>query len=332
MSQEHLDRGQILDMMNGYMASCVLGAASELDLFSVLGEESMSADQLTGRLSADLRAMRILLDAVAALGLLDKQDDLYSVPSQIRPFLTDAGPESVLPMIRHRMNILRHWAQLAWVAKAGIPCPRQVSIRGSAADRAAFIGAMHTVSAPVADDLVAETGPPPFSHLLDVGGASGTWTLAFLGAVTDSKATVFDLPDAIEQARARFAASRFADRVTLASGDFYVDDLPRGADFAWISAIVHQHSREDSRELFAKVEAALEPGGWIAVRDVLMEPSRIRPLDGAMFAVNMLVNTTSGGTFTFEEIAEDLQAAGFVAPELRVKSQWMNSVIMARKP
>jgi len=332
MSQQYPDGRQILDMMNGFMRSCVLGAASELDLFTVLGEESMSADQLAERLSADRRATRVLLDAVSALALLDKQDDCYTVPSEIRRFLTDGTPECVLPMIRHRMNMLRHWAQLAWVTKAGIPCPRQVSIRGAAADRAAFIAAMHTVSAPVADDLVARLRPPRFAHLLDVGGASGTWTLALLGAVADSRATIFDLPDAIEQARVRLASTEFAHRVTLVSGDFYVDELPGGADFAWISAIIHQHSRERSRELFAKVKAALEPGGWIAVRDILMEPSRIRPVDGAMFAVNMLVNTATGGTFTFEEIAQDLQAAGFVACELRVKSQWMNSVIMARKP
>ena len=68
-----------------------------------------------------------------------------------------------------------------------------------------------------------------------------------------------------------------------------------------------------------------------------MEPDRTRPLDGALFAVNMLVNTESGGTFTFEEFAEDLQAAGFVEPVLLVDGDAamaaaMNSVVAARKP
>ena len=63
-----------------------------------------------------------------------------------------------------------------------------------------------------------------------------------------------------------------------------------------------------------------------------MEPCRTRPVAGAMFAVNMLVNTPSGGTFTFEEYSEDLQAAGFVEPELRVRHEAMNSVVVARKP
>ena len=116
---------------------------------------------------------------------------------------------------------------------------------------------MHVVSGPMADDLVRQLGPPKFHHLLDVGGASGTWTLAFLRAVPSATATIFDLPDAIEQARQRLAGTEFADRVTLVAGDFYSDDLPNGADFAWVSAICHQHSRRHNRELFAKVSRAL---------------------------------------------------------------------------
>jgi len=183
----------------------------------------------------------------------------------------------------------------------------------------------------MADGLVTQLGPLAFHHLLDVGGASGTWTLAFLRAVPAAKATIFDLPDACEQARRRLAGSEFANRVTLVAGDFYVDELPSGADFAWLSAICHQHSRADNRALFAKTCRALVPGGRIAIRDVVMEPCRTEPLDGALFAINMLVNTDAGGTFTFEEYADDLRAAGFEEPRLQVKHEAMNSVVVARK-
>ena len=184
----------------------------------------------------------------------------------------------------------------------------------------------------MADGLVAQLGPPRFRHLLDVGGASGTWTLAFLRAVPSAMATIFDLPDAIQQARERLAGTEFASRVTLVAGDFYVDDLPGGADFAWVSAICHQHSRRHNRELFAKVSQALVPGGRIAIRDVVMEPCRTKPREGALFAINMLVNTQSGGTFTFAEYAEDLRAAGFEHPRLWVKHEAMNSVVAAERP
>jgi SAM-dependent methyltransferase len=331
MKEARPDGQQILDMAAGFQAACVLGAAAELDVFTILSRQAMSAEELADLLDWDRRATAILLDAVAALDLLQKQDGRYAVADQLRPWLVDGRPQSVLPMIWHRMNVLRGWSQLAWVTKAGIPCPRPVSIRGAAADRAAFIAAMHAVSAPMADELVARLGPPRFRHLLDVGGASGTWTLAFLRAAADSQATIFDLPQAIAQAQERIAGSEFADRVALVAGDFYRDDLPAGADFAWVSAIVHQHSRRHNRDLFAKVYAALQPGGQIAVRDVVMEPCRTQPVAGALFAINMLVNTDSGGTYTFEELAEDLRAAGFCDPQLRLKGQTMDSVVVARR-
>ena len=332
MEAKRPGREEMLEMTAKFIPGCVLGAAAELDVFTALAQEALSADEVSDRLVCDRRATTILLDAVAALRCLDKQADKYTVPAELIPLLSETSPENILPMLRHRMNMLRGWSQLAWVTKAGIPGPRAASIRGPAADRAAFVAAMHTYSGPVADDLVARLGPPRFERLLDVGGASGTWTLAFLRAVPGATATIFDLPDAIQQARERIGGKEFADRIAFVPGDFYKDDLPGGFDFVWVSAIVHQHSREHNRVLFAKVYAALKPGGRIAVRDVVMEPSRTEPLDGAMFAVNMLVHTDTGNTFTFDELAEDLRAAGFIEAELRIKDAAMNSVVLAVKP
>jgi predicted O-methyltransferase YrrM len=331
-TEPHFGRVQILEMMGGFRPACVLGAAAELDVFTMLGDEAVSGQQLASRLGSDLRATCTLLDALAALRLLEKQDNRYRVPEALRPLLTAGTPQTVLPMVQHQMNCLRTWAQLAWVAQTGQSASRQASIRGEAADRAAFIAAMHSVSGPVADDLVARLGPPKFKHLLDVGGASGTWTLAFLRAVPDSTATIFDLPDAIRQAHERLNTSGLVERIGLASGDFYQDELPPGADLAWVSAIAHQHSRQHNRELYAKVYRALEPGGQIMVRDFVMKPDRVQPADGALFAINMLVNTETGGTFTFEEFAEDLGAAGFAGPEAVLWDDTMLSVVAARKP
>lgn len=354
MPESHPNRTEILGMMNGFRAACVIGAAAELDIWTALGDRSLSAAQLADQLGADHRATAMLLDAVASLGLLEKMGTgsepsranpvekasrevpvplfSYSVPPDLRPALIDESPETILPMLRHAANILRGWSQLAQVTKSGTPPQHQPSIRGAEADRAAFIAAMHVVSGPMADDLVQKLGPPKFRHLLDVGGASGTWTLAFLRAVPNSTATIFDLPDAIEQASRRLADTDFADRVKLVAGDFYADELPNGADFAWVSAICHQHSRGQNRELFAKVFRAMTPGGRIAIRDIVMEPDRTRPVEGALFAINMLVNTETGGTFTFNEYAEDLQSAGFKNPLLQVKHEGMNSVVVAEKP
>ena len=322
---------RIMEMMGGYRQSCVIGAAAELNVWDVVGEDSLAVEEIARRLRADLRATTILLDAVAAIELLEKANDRYSTPGALQPFLRSDSPQTVLPMLLHQMNILRGWSGLAWTVRGGIPAPRPASVRGPQADRESFIAAMHSISSLFADELVAKLTPFPVKRLLDVGGASGTWTKAFLTAFPSSSATIFDLPDAVVQARARFAETEFASRVDFAPGDFYTDELPQGADFAWVSAIVHQHDRAANRELFAKVRRALVADGLIAVRDVVMEPSRTEPTEGALFAVNMLVNTDLGGTFTFAELAEDLTATGFVEVDFAVKGKSMDSVVIARK-
>ena len=331
MTRQWPDREQILEMSDRFMPTCVLGAAAELDLFTLLADEPASAGQVARWLGSDRRATTMLLDALVALKLLEKEGQVYSVPDEIRPYLVEGSEQSTLPMVRHRMNILRSWTQLAGVTMTGSPGTRQASIRGPEADREAFLAAMHTVSGPMADDLVARLGPPKFKHLLDVGCASGTWSLAFLRAVPDGRATLFDLPDGIEQARQRITHTDVDDRTALVAGDFYKDDLPGRVDLAWLSAIVHQNSREQNVALFQKVHAALVSGGRIAIRDVVMEPCHTRPVGGALFAINMLANTATGTTFTFEELAEDLTTAGFLDPELAIKDEHMNSVVIATK-
>jgi len=119
--------------------------------------------------------------------------------------------------------------------------------------------------------------------------------------------------------------------VDLVAGDFYSDRLPGGADLAWLSAIVHQNSRQQNRELFARIFDALLSGGQLLLRDFLMEPSRTAPVGGALFAVNMLVATENGGTYTFEELRDDLAAAGFADLRILRRDDTMHCIIAARK-
>ena len=101
-------------------------------------------------------------------------------------------------------------------------------VRGEAGDQEAFIGAMHNVSAPNADQVIRAVQPLQFQHLLDIGGASGTWTIAFLRACPSAQATLFDLPHVIPMARRRLAAAGLDQRVKLVAGDFTTRCLAAG--------------------------------------------------------------------------------------------------------
>jgi precorrin-6B methylase 2 len=309
----------------------VLAAAADLDLFAAVGTAHLTADAIARRLQCNKRGMTILLDVLVALQMLNKQSTRYSVPASIARILTHDGSDSVLAMAQHQANCLRRWDQLAKVIKTGKPAPRIPSIRGKQGDRASFIGAMHAINARVAAQVVRDLQPLAFNHLLDVGGASGTWTIAFLHANRTGRATIFDLPPVIPLADKRLTEMELRPRVNLVKGNFYTDPLPKGCDLAWVSAIVHQNSRYQNRLLFRKVYRALDNGGRIAIRDILMEESRTAPISGALFAVNMLVGTEGGQTFTFAELRDDLKAAGFVGAKAVRHDEGMNSVIVAKK-
>ncbi len=323
---------QILALGRSYQAAAVLAAAAELDLFNALSPAPRTATVLARTLQCDLRALTILLDALVALRLLEKSGGTYALPDGLSAILTPNGAQSVLAMAQHQAHCLRNWAQLARVVKTGRPAECIPGIRGEEGAQEAFIGAMHNVSAPNATKVIRALKPLRFQHLLDIGGASGTWTIAFLRACPSARATLFDLPHVIPMAQRRLAAAGLAKRVELVPGDFTRDALPAGADLAWVSAIVHQNSRAQNRVLFGKVLAALVSGGRIAIRDILMEEDRTRPVAGALFAVNMLVATEGGGTFTVAELREDLEAAGFAEVVLACGDEAMNAIVVAKKP
>src|SRR5580698_8536840 len=102
MPTEKLDREKILEMAGGYRFLAVLGAAAELDLFTLLGEDSLNAEEIAIRLRSNLRATTVLLDALAALGLMEKRSETYSVPPEVRPWLTASGAATALPMVLHQ--------------------------------------------------------------------------------------------------------------------------------------------------------------------------------------------------------------------------------------
>jgi len=322
----------VLALGRSYQGAAVLAAGAELDLFSMLTRAPLPAAEIARKLQCDLRGLTILLDALVALRLLGKSGGNYALPAGLSALLTPEGSQTVLAMVQHQANCLRRWAQLAQVVKTGRPSVRTPSVRGEAGDEASFIGAMHNISAPNADEVIRAVQPLEFRHLLDIGGASGTWTIAFLRACPSAQATLFDLPEVIPMARQRLAAAGLEGRVKLVAGDFMSDPLPPGSDLAWVSAIVHQNSRAQNRALFGKVFAALTPGGRIAIRDVVMEEDRTQPVAGALFAVNMLVATEGGGTFTFAELREDLETAGFTGVALGRADEAMNAIVVARKP
>jgi hypothetical protein len=322
---------KILALARNFMESRILITGAELDLYGLLAPAPLSAGEVAARLGAELRPLTTLLDALAAMGLLRKGAGRYQTEPSAASLLRADAPGSVLPMVLHSASLWWSWSTLTdKVAGEGKhPTARDW---GDPRQVRAFIGAMHVVGAPVAERLVAVIKAGQARSLLDVGGGPATYTLAFLRASPALRATLFDRPEVVEMARERIAAAGLLDRVNLVGGDYSTDDLPGGHDLALLSAIIHSNSTAQNLELYRKVLAALQPGGRLVIRDHVMEPDRVNPAAGALFAINMLVGTSGGGTFTFEEIESSLREAGFVEVRLLQKGERMDGLIEAFKP
>jgi predicted O-methyltransferase YrrM len=323
----------ILELARNFMESRILLTGAELDLFTILASAPLSAQDISAMIKGDPRALTILLDALAAMELLSKDAGKYYCPPPVSSLLSKDSPGSVLAMVHHMAHVWQRWSRLTEIAAGFLPHPGPGSPGGETKEEnRAFIGAMDAIGSRLAPAIVAAVNPADARTLLDVGGASGTYTLAFLQASPRMKATLFDKPEVIEIARRRLGEAGIPGRVDLVGGDFYRDEFPVGHDLAFLSAIIHQNSPGQNLDLYRKVLQSLNPGGRIVIRDHVMDPDRTRPREGAIFAVNMLVGTSGGSTYTFEEIRAGLAQAGFVRVRLLQKGEHMDGLVEGFKP
>jgi hypothetical protein len=146
------------------------------------------------------------------------------------------------------------------------------------------------------------------------------------------RAVLFDLPDVVEMARKHFEAEGLSDRVQVVGGNFYEDELPKGCDLALLSSIIHQNSVEQNVELYRKIHRALTVGGAVLIRDHVMDEERIHPPGATLFALNMLVATDGGDTYTYAEVEQQLLEAGFRDVRLVREGERMDCLIEAVKP
>ena len=193
--------------------------------------------------------------------------------------------------------------------RGGAPAAGPIDDRGGEW-LAAFIEAMHARAAATAPDLARLIDLDGVGRVLDVGGGSGVYSMAFARTRDGVSATVFDLPNVVPLTRQYVAREGLGDRIDTAVGDYTTDPLPGGYDLVFLSAIIHSNSPGQNAALIGKCAAALNPGGRVAVVDFIMDDDRAAPAHGTLFALNMLVATEAGDTYTQREVGAWMTSAG----------------------
>jgi predicted O-methyltransferase YrrM len=297
---------QLLQTIRGFQESRVILTALELDIFSATGNGA-GTEEVARRIHADPRATGMLLNALTAMGLLTKRDGRFADTPVAARFLAAQGQNDVRAELLST-ELWSFWSKLTDAVRAG------TAVGYEARDEdwtEAFIAAMYRGAMERAGGVIGALGVSGVRRMLDVGGGSGGYSIAFAKANSELTADVLDLPTVIPYARRYCAAADVEDRVRVVGGDLSRGPFGAGYDLVFVSSVCHIFSESQNRELLQRCFEACAPGGRVAIHDYLLEPDKTAPKTAAMFALTMLVATAEGSNYSEAEYSSWLSSAGF---------------------
>jgi ubiquinone/menaquinone biosynthesis C-methylase UbiE len=296
---------ELAQSIRGFQESRVILTALELDLFTAIGSGATAA-QAAATAGTEARATEMLLHALASLDLVRKEGAVFHNAPVAARFLAAGPPDSARMAMLHTARLWHRWSGLTECVRTGTAAPED---RG-ADDTEAFIAAMHNNARQRAVPLAGAVAAGA-NRMLDVGGGSGAYAIAFAQANPGLRAEVFDQPAVLAIAERHIREAGLEDRISTRVGDLRTDEFGGGYDLVLISAICHMLSEEENRNLLARVFRALVKGGRVAIQDFLLRTDKTGPRACALFSLNMLVNTRGGASYSEEEYTAWLREAGF---------------------
>lgn len=330
--QEHK---KLLETARQYRQSQILLTCVDLGIFEALSGRAASADELAAMLGADLRGIELLLNAATALGWLEKRQGRFSNTELAEAHLTHSAPGGMARSLRLESAFYRRWANLPQAVRSG-ERPEQNQRDEQPSDWVrTFIHALYDASRPIAPAIatalaLSENRP---LQVLDVGGGHGGYSIALAQKYPLLTATIFDLPRVAPVAREIVENAGLSDRVRVQEGDFQIEGLGSGYDVVLVFGVLNGEPLENRPVLIRKVFTALNPGGMIVLRDFVLEPDRAGPPEAAIFALQMLLATESGGLDTRADWEAWLLSAGFAPSQQLVLPEWVgSSLTVAVKP
>lgn len=301
-------------LLINFRGSRILLSAVEIDLFSALKGGATSA-QAARRTKATVRGVTILLDALVSMGLVRKRAGQYFNTKATAEFLTEGCKNDWRLGIGHHEALWQSWSNLTQVVRKGRPATRK-GVR-SKAQTESFIGLMEQTGSIRAPRVARAIPLRGIERVLDIGGGSAAYSRALVQKKPSLKVTLLDLPDVIPIARRHVRRVGMVENFTFQPGDLNRSDLGYGFDLVLISNICHMLSPAGNIALIRKSFRALTSGGKLAVHDFILNDQRIWPGSAAIFAVNMLVNTDEGNSFTEQEYRTWMKRAGFRSFQFR---------------
>jgi len=300
--------GKLLEVSGSYWPACTLHAGVKLDLFSRIEAGDNTAEDIAGGLGYDVRGVAVLLDALAAMGLIAKAKSRYSNTATSKSLLVKGSPQYIGYMIMHHHHLVEAWSHLDQAVRTGRPARE----RGAFAEeeRESFLMGMFNLAMSIAPRLAGKIDLNERRHLMDLGGGPGTYAIHFCLANPNLKATVADLTTTRPFAEKTISRFGLSDRIDFVPCNYLEDDIKGSYDVAWLSHVLHGEGPDVCQMIIKKAVSSLEQGGLMLIHDFILYDTSDGPLFPAIFSLNMLINTDRGRSYTEGQIKEMMIEAG----------------------
>jgi hypothetical protein len=305
----------IFDTLFAYQRSAALKSAIELDVFTAIDEGAHTAAAVAKRSGASERGTRILCDYLTVLGLLQKASGAYQLTPASSAFLSKRSPAYLgttahfllLPELRRNFDNLTDAVRRGGVAAAGdmVADENPIWVEFARAMAPMMMPAAHAIA-----DLVAGSSGDPV-RVLDLAAGHGMFGITVAERNPQAEIVAVDWASVLAVAEDNARAHGVRERYRTIAGDAFKVDLGAGYDVALVTNFLHHFDQPTCTQFLRKINAALKPGGRIAVLEFVPNPDRVSPPIPAGFSLTMLAGTPSGDAYTFEELRQQLEDAGF---------------------
>jgi len=336
MSQRAVTPERIQQLAWGYAPPLIIEAALHHGVFDLLDGGSKTVEEVAAQSGASVRGLRAVMNALAGLGLLTKDaEGRYGLTADSAAFLVSTKPGFLGGVIKHTSTqLVPKWLRLEEVVRTGKPAASVNREKVGAEFFHKFVEDIFPMSYPsaqrLAEALVIADAKKPVK-VLDLAAGSGVWGIALAQRSLRVTVTAVDWPGVLDVTRKVATRLGVAGRFSFVAGDLATADFGRGHHIATLGHILHSEGERRGRALLKKTFKALAKGGTIAIAEFLVDDARTGPPVALIFAVNMLVNTDEGDTWSFGEISGWLREAGFRDPRT-IEAPGPSPLILATKP
>jgi SAM-dependent methyltransferase len=314
-NKDQMTPERLMQLGFAYAPPLIIGAAVSNKVFDTLATGTKSVEEVSKETGASARGLRAIMNALVGLELVRKSGDKYSLTPESDAFLVSNKPGTLAGFFPMNMRrLIPSWLKLDEIVRTGRPAqPHNEEHPGTEFFTELvenIIPMSYGGAQALAEHLNMAKAAKPV-RVLDVAAGSGIWGIALAQKSSQVQVTAVDWAGMIPTTKRITQKFGVADRFKFIEGDIGEVDFGNGYDIATLGHILHSEGEERSRHLLKKVSGALKAGGTIAIGEWLVNDDRTEPLPGLMFAVQMLVNSEEGDTFSFNEIRGWLEEAGF---------------------